>query len=726
MSQLSTNKQRYTLIPTPFDSKRTNCYVDGSNIVIETIAEYLTRVTADIRDTFIVTIMLPKDGYSAGTFPIATFSTILADFDFKLYGFVGGLADINFVELDFSTVASFLDLTDTPDSYTGQGNKLVSVKNDESGLEFITASTNSITVVVNQPSHGLSIGYPIRVSGINTYVGAQADSVANAEVVGYVTEVVDIDNFKYVPIGEVTTGVPTVAAGTVLFLSPTVQGGLTSTEPTTVGQVSKPLMVVIESGAKALFINYRGMKITATEEGIIDAENLGSGKGIFAAIDAGVLQLKSLVEGTNVTLSSDGDAITINAAGGTISNSVTFNNTGGASPNTSYNGSAAVTVDYSTIGAAPLSHTHSYAGSASAGGAANSVANNSIIKFDTGSIEGTDLYTYNGSGTKTINIKAGTNISISKASGEITISATGGTSGSLSASSVTVVASGNISSTNVQGAIVELDSEKQPNISLTTTGSSGASTFITNTLNIPNYTLSGLGGQPALSGTGFVKISGTTIRYDNSTYITSAGTAANVSGIVAGANGGTGIANTGKTITLGGNVTTSGAYALTLTLSNTTSVTLPTTGTLSTLAGTETLTNKLYDFSSALGSNNTYSGIIEIGIVGETVAFGDVLYLKFSDGKWWKAKADAYATTPAVRMAMAAISANASGVLLIEGNVRYDSWSLAARNVWLSAATAGAITTTQPSTTGNQIQFIGTAKTSTTMYFKPSSDVGEK
>ena len=33
-------------------------------------------------------------------------------------------------------------------------------------------------------------------------------------------------------------------------------------------------------------------------------------------------------------------------------------------------------------------------------------------------------------------------------------------------------------------------------------------------------TLSSLGGQPALSGTGFVKISGTTVSYDNSTYLT--------------------------------------------------------------------------------------------------------------------------------------------------------------------------------------------------------------
>lgn len=39
--------------------------------------------------------------------------------------------------------------------------------------------------------------------------------------------------------------------------------------------------------------------------------------------------------------------------------------------------------------------------------------------------------------------------------------------------------------------------------------------------NTGDQTLSGLGGQPALNGTGFVKISGTTISYDNSNYLTS-------------------------------------------------------------------------------------------------------------------------------------------------------------------------------------------------------------
>lgn len=67
---------------------------------------------------------------------------------------------------------------------------------------------------------------------------------------------------------------------------------------------------------------------------------------------------------------------------------------------------------------------------------------------------------------------------------------------------------------------------------------------------------------------------------------------ADVSGILLGANGGTGVANTGSTITLGGNLSTIGAFATILRTSAATDVTLPTTGTLATLAGTENLSNK--------------------------------------------------------------------------------------------------------------------------------------
>jgi hypothetical protein len=62
--------------------------------------------------------------------------------------------------------------------------------------------------------------------------------------------------------------------------------------------------------------------------------------------------------------------------------------------------------------------------------------------------------------------------------------------------------------------------------------------------------------------------------------------------------GGTGVNNGSNTLTLGGNLTTAGAYSTTLTMTGATSITLPTTGTLATLAGNESLTNKTIDASN--------------------------------------------------------------------------------------------------------------------------------
>ena len=77
-----------------------------------------------------------------------------------------------------------------------------------------------------------------------------------------------------------------------------------------------------------------------------------------------------------------------------------------------------------------------------------------------------------------------------------------------------------------RGALSSTDwstfNSKQGAISLTTTGSSGAATFITNTLNIPTYTLAGLGGQA--SSTNLTSLSGLTYVSASFVKMTSAGT----------------------------------------------------------------------------------------------------------------------------------------------------------------------------------------------------------
>ena len=77
----------------------------------------------------------------------------------------------------------------------------------------------------------------------------------------------------------------------------------------------------------------------------------------------------------------------------------------------------------------------------------------------------------------------------------------------------------------IAGLLSKLDYDKfdtkQNTLSLSTVGSAGAATYsaTTSTINIPTYTLSGLGGQVQLNGTGLVKATGTTISYDNTTYL---------------------------------------------------------------------------------------------------------------------------------------------------------------------------------------------------------------
>lgn len=97
-------------------------------------------------------------------------------------------------------------------------------------------------------------------------------------------------------------------------------------------------------------------------------------------------------------------------------------------------------------------------------------------------------------------------------------------------------------------------------------------------------------------------------------------------------------------------------------------------------------------------------GITMFKTAGESLAFGDLVYLK-SDGKAWKADFNATTTMPAVCMALGSISADAIGEFLVQGTARHDTWNWTIGGI-LYVSTGGAMTHTAPSGSGDVVQAV--------------------
>lgn len=117
-----------------------------------------------------------------------------------------------------------------------------------------------------------------------------------------------------------------------------------------------------------------------------------------------------------------------------------------------------------------------------------------------------------------------------------------------------------------------------------------------------------------------------------------------ITGVISPTYGGTGMDNGNKTITLGGDLVTSGNYSTTINTTGVTNITLPTSGTMATLAGTETLTNKTF-VNSSLSGTLTLGGTTFPSNPGAT---GQVLSLTSSGvASWTNALRDGFDETTA-------------------------------------------------------------------------------
>ena len=171
---------------------------------------------------------------------------------------------------------------------------------------FVQAAiTGDFQIAVTQSSHGLTVGQAVRVSGNDTYVTAIATSAANAEVVGIVTSVSGND-FTLTLNGEIATGgniaAANVAAGTVLFLSHATAGLLTATEPSTAGQVSKPVALVTSQNARMVLLHYRGEIISTGVQ--TDAPN--DATYLTLSVNSGLTSERTLTAGNGIAVTDAG------------------------------------------------------------------------------------------------------------------------------------------------------------------------------------------------------------------------------------------------------------------------------------------------------------------------------------------------------------------------------------------------------------------------------------
>lgn len=168
-------------------------------------------------------------------------------------------------------------------------------------------SGSAITKSIAQTAHGFSVGQVVRYTG-TAYALAQADSNGDQEVIGIVSTVTDANDFIITTSGYVP-GLSGLTAGTTYFLSPTVAGALTATQPTTSGQISKPLLVA-DSTTSGYFTNYRGMIVGGAASSLLSLANTWTALQTFnSGILIGTGQIVSTTEFDN---GNSGSTITIN------------------------------------------------------------------------------------------------------------------------------------------------------------------------------------------------------------------------------------------------------------------------------------------------------------------------------------------------------------------------------------------------------------------------------
>jgi hypothetical protein len=129
---------------------------------------------------------------------------------------------------------------------------------------------------------------------------------------------------------------------------------------------------------------------------------------------------------------------------------------------------------------------------------------------------------------------------------------------------------------------------------------------------------------------------------------------------------------------------------------------------------------------AALSADGKYSGIVEAGTAGATLAFGDLVYLAVADSRWELADADAAATAGPVKLGVCVLAAASDGsatTILLYGKVRADAVfpTLTIGAPVYVGTTAGDIQVAAPSGSADIVRIVGYGNTGDELFFCPDN-----
>jgi hypothetical protein len=132
-------------------------------------------------------------------------------------------------------------------------------------------------------------------------------------------------------------------------------------------------------------------------------------------------------------------------------------------------------------------------------------------------------------------------------------------------------------------------------------------------------------------------------------------------------------------------------------------------------------------FDPDLAADLAYSGVVRTVTAGENLAFGDLVYLTTSTGVIVnKADADASTSVGDLFICLGTINDGSSGLVLVEGFIRHDTWNWTSPGLALYVSTSvGTAQEAAPSGSGDQVQKIGYSWSADIIHFKPSIDITE-